>query len=198
MKRDIICHLCFIENVQNEVTLSISQYEFNQGFISLFKWSVGVVCFWRAVYHAWVPPLPLLSICKRWSHGPEPANLLSQPHLSWIICWLTPDTFMSLTHRLPTIALPNGLRPPILQVPIVDQLNSVQEQTLPNWPHMFSQSSDPPAGNIYGSLPKSLKCRLHACIGSAIKDTKMVLIRRQQVKIKAALFLRPKKNILDE
>lgn len=126
--------------------------------------------------------------------GPEPANLLSQPHLSWIICWLTPDTFMSLTRRLPTIALPNGLRPPILQVPIVDQLNPVQEQTLPNWPHMFSQSSDAPAGNIYGSVPKSLKCRLHACIGSAIKGTKMVLIRRQQVRMKAALFLRPKEK----
>lgn len=127
--------------------------------------------------------------------GPEPANLLSQPHLSWIICWLTPDTFMSLTRRLPTIALPNGLRPPILQVPIVDQLNPVQEKTLPNWPHMFSQSSDAPGGYIYGSVPKSLKCRLHACIGSAIKGTKMVLIRRQQVKIKAALFLWPKEKI---
>lgn len=75
----------------------------------------------------------LLSLSSLSGHtGPEPANLLSQPHLSWIICWLTPDTFMSLTHRLPKIALPNGLRPPILQVPIVDQLNSVQEQCLPN------------------------------------------------------------------
>lgn len=80
--------------------------------------------------------------------GPKPANLLSQPHLSWIICWLTPDTFMSLTRRLPTIALPNGLRPPILQVSVVVQLNSVQEQTLPNWPHMLSQSSDLPAGQF--------------------------------------------------
>lgn len=71
---------------------------------------------------------------------------------SWIICWLTPDTFMSLTHRLPTIGLPNGLRPPILQVSIVDQLNPVQEQTLPNWPHMFPESSDPPSGRLYGQI----------------------------------------------
>lgn len=144
----------------------------------------------------------LLSLSSRSANtghtGPKPANLLSQLHLSWIICWLTPDTFMSLTRRLPTIALPNGLRPPILQVPIVDQLNSVQEQTLPNWPHMFSQSSDPPAGNIYDSVPKWLKCRLHACIGSAIKGTKMVLIRRQQVKIKAALFFVAIRENLDE
>ena len=117
----------------------------------------------------------------------EPANLLFQPHLYWIICWLTPDTFMSLTRRLPTIALPNGLRPPILQVPLVDQLKAVQEQTQPNWPHMFSRSSDPPAGNIYGSVPKLLKCRLHACMSSAIKDTKMVLIRREQVTDKSGL-----------
>lgn len=126
--------------------------------------------------------LSLSSLSANTGHtGPEPANLLSQPHLSWIICWLTPDTFMSLTRRLPTIALPNGLRPPILQVPIVDQLNPIQEQTLPNWPHMFSHSSDPPAGNIYGSVPKSLKCGLHACTASAIKGTGMVLIRGQQV-----------------
>lgn len=130
--------------------------------------------------------------------GSEPANLLSQPHLSWIICWLTPDTFMLLTRRLPTIALPNGLRPPILQVPIVDQLNPVQEQTLPNWPHMFSESSDPPAGNVYGSVPKSLKCRLHACIGSAIKDTKMVLIRRQYVQDKSNPVFVAKRENSDE
>lgn len=137
----------------------------------------------------------LLSLSSLSGHtGPEPANLLSQPHLCWIICWLTPDTFMSLTRRLPTIALPNGLRPPILQVPIVDQLNPIQEQTLPNWPHMFSQSSDPPAGNIYGSVPKSLKCRLHACIGSAIKDTKMVLIRGQQVRDKSSLVFVAKRE----
>lgn len=141
-------------------------------------------------------PLYLSSLSANTGHtGPEPANLLPQPHLSWIICWLTPDTFMSLTRRLPTIALPNGLRPPILQVPIVDQLNSVQEQTLPNWPHMFSQSSDPPAGNIYGSVPKSLKCRLHACIGWAIKDTKMVLIERQQVQHKRWLCFCGQKRI---
>ena len=69
--------------------------------------------------------------------GSEPANLLSQTHLSWIICCVTPDTFMLLTRRLPTIALPNGLRPPILWVSVVDQLNPFQEQTRLNWPHMF-------------------------------------------------------------
>lgn len=38
----------------------------NKCSISLFKWSIDIVCFWGSVYHAWLPPLPLLSI---WSHG---------------------------------------------------------------------------------------------------------------------------------
>lgn len=61
------------------------------------------------------PPLPPTPVCSL------------QLHLSWIISWLTPDTAMSLTGRLPTVALPNGPRPPILQVSIVEP---VQAQTL--------------------------------------------------------------------
>lgn len=61
--------------------------------------------------------------------GLRPANLFAQLHLSCIISWLTPDTSVSLTGRLPTVALPNGPRPPILQVSIVEP---VQTQTLSN------------------------------------------------------------------
>lgn len=76
--------------------------------------------------NAWL----LLSIFKPWSHGHGQSVL--QLRLPWIISWLTPDTFVSLTEWLPTDVLPNGLRPPILQVPIADSLIPVQTQALSN------------------------------------------------------------------
>ena len=63
---------------------------------------------------------------------------------------------------------------------------------------MFSQSSDPPTGHIYGSVPKSLKLRLHVCMESAIKEIKIVLIRRQQVEDKRHPCYVAEREIADE
>lgn len=114
--------------------------------LGVSEWSIYLVC------------LPAALSSELGHVGPQPASLFAQLHLSWIISWPTPDTSVSLTGRLPTVALPNGPRPSILQVSIVEL---VQSQTPSNWAHMFSTSSDPPAG-------QQLRFTDNLCVGSAI------------------------------
>ncbi|KAK7907028.1 hypothetical protein WMY93_015640 [Mugilogobius chulae] len=79
-----------------------------------------------AVHHAWLASLT----GGHW--GTERANLPSPPRLPLDHLPLTPDTAVSLTRRLPTIASPNGPGPPIPPLPIVVELKPVQQQIRTN------------------------------------------------------------------